>query len=499
MHVIMAICSEQPVRASTLVIRDEAEQSSLDRIKSIALAISRLYENVLGRESTANEVQEWLSLLANGLEFHQLVLLLLARPVHSPQASREHPSILPDLSNGQFLQRVYKFTNGKVCSSAEVENLTSCLEAKILTREYVLAQVFTDAIQEDQDNCTLNSKQSSCRIMGTLKHLTEVEWRTRCLTTSAESFETPLSPYLHKFNITKEGRPLVSAIASIYRGGAFIEQFMENMTNQTIFQDCCELIIVNANSPDNEYKIIERYISRGHNIKYIAINHRINIYESWNIAIRSAGGEYITNTNVDDLRRQDSLERQAGALDNLDFADVIYQDFYYTLDAFLSFEEIELLGFKSNLPIITPHNLMQFNSPHNAPMWRKKLHDELGYFDTKFFSAGDYDFWLRCLSAGKIFFKLNDPHIAYYHNPFGLSTRADTAGVSETRVIKKNHLHLVAPESMTMPIRDFCNLLPYKDPQSCVNDPYNRYQHCQHALRELAAKAKIAAKGPAEC
>ena len=94
-------------------------------------------------------------------------------------------------------------------------------------------------------------------------------------------------------------------------------------------------------------------------------------------------GRYLTNTNLDDLRRRDSFELQAATLDRYDFIDVVYQDFFYNFDDSLSFEEIEKFGFKSDLPIITPHNLLKFNSPHNGPMWRKSLHAELGLFDTQ--------------------------------------------------------------------------------------------------------------------
>jgi hypothetical protein len=82
---------------------------------------------------------------------------------------------------------------------------------------------------------------------------------------------------------------------------------------------------------------------------------------------------------------------------------------------------------------------MQLNPPHNAPMWRRSLHDELGLFDTAFVSAGDYDFWMRCVLAGKTFYKLNDPHLAYYQNPQGLSTRRDTRGHEETRAVHRRY------------------------------------------------------------
>ena len=132
------------------------------------------------------------------------------------------------------------------------------------------------------------------------------------------------------------------------------------------------------------------------------------------------------------------------------FADVVYQDFFYTLDPSLRFEEIARFGFKSELPIVTPQNLLQFNSPHNAPMWRKSIHDEVGVFDTRYRSTADWEFWLRCASRGKSFFKLNTPHVAYYQNPHGISTRPDTDGIEEARRITRRYgRELASPRLLT--------------------------------------------------
>src|SRR5262245_47768324 len=93
--------------------------------------------------------------------------------------------------------------------------------------------------------------------------------------------------------------------------------------------------------------------------------------------------------------------------------------------------------------------MLAFNAPHNAPTWRKRLHDELSYTDISSRSAGDYEFWMRCLAAGKVFYKLNDAHVAYYQNPAGLSTRPDTRGVEEAKRIHRIYSRRLVPETVT--------------------------------------------------
>src|SRR5262249_27511188 len=56
---------------------------------------------------------------------------------------------------------------------------------------------------------------------------------------------------------------------------------------------------------------------------------------------RNITRRYLTNTNLDDLHRRDHFELQATTLDRYDFIEVVYQDFVYSFDDSLAFEEVE--------------------------------------------------------------------------------------------------------------------------------------------------------------
>jgi GT2 family glycosyltransferase len=280
-------------------------------------------------------------------------------------------------------------------------------------------------------------------LLGTDFVLTQDIWDQRVAKiqpASAGSSPKSATAFVHS------GQYAVSAIASIYKARKYLERFLENITSQTLF-DRSELIIVDADSPEGEEEIIKKYQERFPNIVYRRINYRIGIYDAWNFGVGLARGKYLTNTNVDDLRRSDSFELQATALDTHPEADVVYQNVYYTFDPHLSFEQIAEIGFKTDVPLVSPSNLISFNSPHNAPMWRRELHSDVGLFDTAFKSAGDWEFWLRCLTHGKSFHRIDAPHVAYFHNPEGVSTRPDTRGIEEgywVRLRYRQFLHNVS-------------------------------------------------------
>jgi hypothetical protein len=87
--------------------------------------------------------------------------------------------------------------------------------------------------------------------------------------------------------------------------------------------------------------------------------------------------------------------------------------------------------------------MMENNSPHCMPVWRKKLHDKFGLFDTKYSTAADFDFWMRCLEGKTKFKKLYDIIGLYYYNPNGLSTNAQSTNMQEGSSIKERYRHLL--------------------------------------------------------
>lgn len=237
---------------------------------------------------------------------------------------------------------------------------------------------------------------------------------------------------LRTFRTRNEGNdcstPILTILTSMYKGEKYITSFLENMINQTVFKEC-QLFIIDANSPQNEYEIIREYLEAyPSNIKYVRLKSTIGIYEAWNLAITESASEFLTNANVDDLHRNDALELKVQCLRDNPMVDVVYSDVYYSFIPNLTFEVVEKGGIKTNLPTANKFNLLNFNSPHNSPMWRRSLHDRVGYFDPTYKSAGDHEFWLRSAFSGATFMKIKDPVVVYYQNPDGMSTQQDSPG-----------------------------------------------------------------------
>jgi hypothetical protein len=120
--------------------------------------------------------------------------------------------------------------------------------------------------------------------------------------------------------------------------------------------------------------------------------------------------------------------------------DIGYQDLFYVFDKNLSWETILRTGIPTQFPNVSPHTLMSGACPpHNGPIWRRSLHDEVGLFNIEYKSAADLDFWIRCSLNGKKFLKMDSKHSSYFHNPKGMSTSRETPAIVEIRKILETH------------------------------------------------------------
>jgi hypothetical protein len=114
----------------------------------------------------------------------------------------------------------------------------------------------------------------------------------------------------------------------------------------------------------------------------------------------------------------------------------------------------------------------------------------VGKFDTRYRSAGDYEFWLRCLANGKTFRKINTPHVAYYHNPEGISTQSETRGTEEAQDILKRYSGKLISPALLQSRRDFWASLGTNPAAAMMPDNPAYYDVVQSVLLQLGARRR---------
>ena len=239
-----------------------------------------------------------------------------------------------------------------------------------------------------------------------------------------------------------EKDPLVSIFCSIYKGEEYIAHYLKDITEQTIFQDC-ELILVDANSPQDEEVFIRKYKEKYKNITYIKLDNDPGLYSCWNIAIKNASGKYLNNANLDDAKHPTALEKQVEFLEKNPDVDLVYADSLIVDTPNQSFDNSLPIS-RYNFPDFSIENLIIYNMPHQSPVYRASLHEKFGYFEEKYESAADTEFWLRCATQGSKMKKLDEVLGVYFLNPKGVSTGShnESAKREEEAKIKEKYAKL---------------------------------------------------------
>ena len=234
----------------------------------------------------------------------------------------------------------------------------------------------------------------------------------------------------------KKSRYLVSAIVSTYNSEKYLRGCLDDLEQQTI-ADKLEIIVVNSGSKENEEAIVKEYQQKYNNIVYIKTEKREGIYSAWNRAVRAAQGTFVTNANTDDRHRSDAFEVMVNALESNPNVGLVYGDQIRTdtpNDTFANnhgTEEIRRSEYSRE-------RLLFGCCTGSQPMWRRSLHDELGYFDETLTCAGDWDFWLR-ISEKYELKRIPEFLGLYYHNEEGIEHGAKIHSLYERYIVGKRY------------------------------------------------------------
>lgn len=225
---------------------------------------------------------------------------------------------------------------------------------------------------------------------------------------------------------THTGRTRVSAIVSTYKSSAFIAECLEDLVGQTI-ADRLEIIVIDAASPENERSIVSDYQRRYPNIpiRYHRTESRIGVYAAWNMAICMARGDYLISCSTNDRLRSDACEMLARTLDERPDVALVYGNSFMTKLPHQSFEKVELCSLYL-WPAYSYEDLIDHCRVGPHPMWRRDVHEQIGYFGEQYSALGDQEFWLR-LGEHENLLNIPDFTGIYYVSEDSLSGDGDIA------------------------------------------------------------------------
>jgi glycosyltransferase involved in cell wall biosynthesis len=190
-----------------------------------------------------------------------------------------------------------------------------------------------------------------------------------------------------------------SLIITNYNRSKFIDRAIRSCVNQIIFRTEYEIIVIDDASTDNSVDIIKEFSS---SIELIENDTNRGVAYSSNIGLENAKGEYWMRVDSDDFLNEFACYCMTSILDENDDIDFVYCD-HFRVDVYgVKVEKVRLLD-----------NETLFE--HGAGiMFRKKVLDEIGGYDSSLRNAEDYDLLVRILHAGYNGYHLPMPLYRYY-------------------------------------------------------------------------------------
>lgn len=122
-------------------------------------------------------------------------------------------------------------------------------------------------------------------------------------------------------SVYKANSPLVSIVMPTFNRKSLLNRSINSVINQT-YTDW-ELVIVDDGSSDNSFEIIDEYISRYENIRYLRHSNRKSPLAT-NAGILASCGEYITFLGSDDEYKPEHLKLRVDYMKKNPSVDMIH-------------------------------------------------------------------------------------------------------------------------------------------------------------------------------
>lgn len=222
----------------------------------------------------------------------------------------------------------------------------------------------------------------------------------------------------------------VSVIMPCYNAGKHISEAIDSVLSQTYCN--LELIVVDDNSTDNSFSIIEEYAGKDKRVKFFRTKFNSgSAAMPRNVGIQHATGEYIAFLDADDVWIKDKLEQQIPLFSRQDCA-IVFSDYYKidTTEAPIANDRIVKAPAIATYELLLSGNVIGcLTSIYSVEKVGKRYFKEIGH--------EDYLYWLEILKEGYVACKTEKPEAFYRTGGTSLSSNKLKAMMWTWHILRK--------------------------------------------------------------
>jgi glycosyltransferase involved in cell wall biosynthesis len=186
--------------------------------------------------------------------------------------------------------------------------------------------------------------------------------------------------------------PLVSIITPSFNQGAFIEETILSVLNQSYRN--IEFLLIDGGSTDGTHKIIKKYESH---FSFLLIESDKGQADAINKGIQKSNGDFICWLNSDDLIFPEFVSTRVRQFNDKHGVDMIYGDVKQGSNI-----EHSWLRKGKNSSFKSMRQCLEVPIPQQSAMWRRSITEKTGLLDDKWQVLLDRDYFIRIAANHKI-------------------------------------------------------------------------------------------------
>ena len=242
--------------------------------------------------------------------------------------------------------------------------------------------------------------------------------------------------------INRPAAPKISVIVSVYNGAGKIDTFVSGLERFTAEEkSITEFIFVDSASADDTASLLQKRLKaaegRGIGALYMRTRERETIQRAWNRGIAAARGEYFAFLGVDEMDRPDSLAKMAAFLDRRRDIDWVQGSAVITEVSPSGSYVRDVMAYDRRFDSQHVHYFDCCYISYVGALYRKTIHDRIGFYDDGFRGAGDTEFKNRALPFIRVE-TLPETLGTFLNYPEARTTQSPTAELED---ILAWHLH----------------------------------------------------------